>query len=153
MDWSTAVPGAIDALVQLAQTAPELEGVVVRDGPMLDNNAEPRVLYIGWTGGTEDVDVEVQVSEEGAGGNPDREQTVIRCTAHAIDGAADIPTARRAAYDMVSGLGAAIDSNRSLNKTVMRAAIGNHSLTQQQTNKGAEAVVTFEVNTDGYTRR
>lgn len=153
MGWSTAVPGAIDALVQIAQVEPALENVVVRDGPVLGNEAETRVLYVGWTGGTGDVDAEAQLDSEGQMGNPDREQAVIRCTAMVVDGSADIAAARRSAYAIVSGLGAAIDANRTLGKTVMRASIGGHSLTQQQDGRGAYVAIAFEVLTDGYTRR
>jgi hypothetical protein len=153
MGWSTSLRGAISALVQAATGAPELDGVVVRDGPAVENTDELTVLYIGWTGGTGDTDAETSIQPEGLQGNPDREQAVIRCTAWVMSGSGTVADVRERAYDIVSGLGAVIDRNRTLNKTVMRAAIGNHSLSQQQTTGGAQAVITFEVDTDAYTVR
>lgn len=156
MGWSSSLPAAIDQLVLIAQQAPELEGVEVRDGPVLASDAELSVLYIGWTGGAEDVDADAQVMPDGLAGNPDQEQSVIRCTAWVLTGSTgstDVGDVRRAVYGIVSGLGAAIDRDRTLGGSVMRAAIGNHTLTQQQTTSGTQAGITFEVNTDAFTLR
>lgn len=153
MGWQTAIPAALDRLVQIAEQAPELEGVTVRDGPKVEDRTQLKVLYIGWSGGTEDTDVETQVASEGLGGNPDREQATIRCTAWVLAGETDVQSVRQEAYDIASGLGAAIDRDRTLGGAVMRAAIGSHTLTQQQTGRGAQAALTFEVTTDGYTKR
>lgn len=156
MGWQSTLPDAIDQLVLIAQQAPELEGVDVRDGPVLSSSADLMVLYIGWSGDPDDLDAEAQVDAEGLAGNRDVEQTVIRCTAVAAAGESDagaIGKVRRAAYGIVSGLGAAIDANRTLNQAVMRAAIGSHSLTQQSTSGGTKATVTFEVTTGAYTHR
>jgi len=153
MGWQTEVPGALARLVEVAEQAPELDGVTVRDGPKIEDSTVRQVLYIGWSGGTEDTDVETQLASEGLGGNPDREQAAIRCTAWVSAGETDVPSVRTAAYAIVSGLGAAIDRDRTLGGSVMRASIGSHTLTQQQTGRGAQAAITFEVNTDGYTAR
>ncbi|MFI0900566.1 hypothetical protein [Streptomyces sp. NPDC020983] len=139
--------------MEIAQSAPELVGVVVRDGPMMEQGTDLRVLYIGWGGGTEDTDVETQVSENDLNGSPSQETTTIRCTAWAASGDTDVPSVRAQAYAMVSGLGAAIDRDRRLGGAVMRAMIGGHALTQQQTSRGAQAALTFEVTTSGFTGR
>lgn len=153
MDWASSLPDAYDQLVLIARQAPELAGTTVRDGPAVEDQSKLNVLYIGWTGGTSDTDGEATVSGEGLVGNPDQEQAVIRCTGWVLDGSTDIPTVRRAAYAIMSGLGAAIAANRTLNSTVMRAWIGDHTLTQQQTTGGAQVAITFEVNTLAFTRR
>jgi hypothetical protein len=151
--WSTRLPDAIDQLVLIAQQAEELAEVDVRDGPALGDRSKPLVLYIGWTGGEADTDAEAQVAADGLLGNPDVEQSIVRCTASALLGSGTMSEARRAAYAMVSGLGAAIARNRSLNGTVMRAQIGSHALTQQQTSKGTAIAVTFEVELNNFTGR
>lgn len=153
MGWHTAVEGAIDALVLIAGQADELQGTTVRDGPAIESAAELQVLYIGWSGGDADTDAEAQLEADGLRGNPDSEQSVIRCTAWVLSGKTAVAPVRQRAYGIVSGLGAAIDRNRTLNKTVMRAMIGAHTLTQQQTPKGAMAAISFEVDLTAYTRR
>lgn len=153
MGWQTAVPDALDRLVQIAKQAPELESVVVRDGPAIEDSTQPRVLYVGWAGGTEDTDAEAQLAEDDLPGNPDREQTTIRCTAWVLTGETDVGSARRLAYGILSGFGAAVDRDRRLGGAVMRTMLGSHTLTQQQTPAGAQVAITFEVQTDGFTKR
>lgn len=153
MGWQSSLPGAIDQLVLIAKQAPELADIVVRDGPQMENDAALSVLYIGWTGGTGDVDADARIIPEGMAGNPDREQSMIQCTAWVVSGSTEIGDVRRAAYAILSGLGAAIDRDRTLNRTVMRASIGDHTLTQQQTPAGAQVAVAFAVDTDAFTRR
>lgn len=153
MAWSSRVPDVLDRLVSIARAASELDGVVVRDGPALEQDTDLQVLYIGWGGGTEDTDVETQVSEDDLAGSPSQETTTIRCTAWARSGDTDITTVRGQVYAIVSGLGAAIDRDRRLGGLVMRAMIGGHALTQQQTSRGAQAAITFEVVTVAFTAR
>lgn len=153
MAWTSKVPDVLAQLVAIATAAPELEGVVVRDGPLLEQDTDLRVLYVGWGGGTEDTDVETQVSEDDLAGSPSQETATIRCTAWARSGDTDVPSVRSQVYAVVSGLGAAIDRDRRLGGAVMRAMIGGHALTQQQTSRGAQAALTFEVVTTGFTAR
>lgn len=153
MGWSSRVPDILAALVAFAQSAPELVGVVVRDGPVMEQGTDLQVLYIGWGGGAEDTDVDVQVSEDDLAGSPSQESVTVRCTAWVASGDTDTVTARAAAYGIVSGLGAAIDRDRRLGGVVMRAMIGGHTLTQQQTPRGAQAAISFDVVTSGFTAR
>jgi hypothetical protein len=153
MGWSSKVPDILSRLVDIARAAPGLEGVVVRDGPLLEQGTDLRVLYIGWGGGTEDTDVDVQVSEDDLAGSPSREASTVRCTAFAASGDTDVATVRSQAYGIVSGLGAAIDQDRRLGGAVLRVMIGGHTLTQQQTGRGAKAAITFEVAAESFTAR
>jgi hypothetical protein len=153
MGWSSRVPDILDRLVEIARVAPDLAGVVVRDGPVMEQDTDLRVLYIGWGGGTEDTDVDAQVSEDDLSGSPSEETVTIRCTAWVASGDTDPAVVRTAAYGIVSGLGAAIDADRRLGGLVMRAAIGGHTLTQQQTSRGAQAAISFHVVTTGFTAR
>lgn len=153
MAWSSRVPDVLARLVAIAEAAPELDGVVVRDGPLMEQGTDLSVLYIGWGGGTEDTDVDVQIAEDDLAGSPSGETATIRCTAWAASGDTDVTAVRTAAYGIVSGLGAAIDRDRRLGGLVMRAMIGGHTLTQQQTGRGAHAAIGFEVVTTGFTAR
>jgi hypothetical protein len=152
MDWATRVPGTIDALVQVFQTAPELDGVLIMDGPEIGPKAAARVLSVGWTAIEGETAVESQVTAEGLAGNPDREGFTVRCTAAVVGGATDVPAVRRAAYELLTAAGAVIARNRRLGGA-MRVQMGRHSLMQGQTNKGAQALLVFDVDVDSFTRR
>jgi hypothetical protein len=151
--WTSTVPAAIDALVRIFAAAPELEGVVVRDGPAIESTAALEVLSVGWTGVEGETDIESQFVGEGLGGNPDREQSSIRCAAAVLAGNTDVVAARARAYALMTGAATAIARDRTLQRTVMRAMIGSHSLSQDQTDRGLQAVVVFTVDCDAYTVR
>lgn len=157
MAWQSSVPGVIDALVVVLARAmtqdADLAGVVVRDGPQPGQESAGQVLAVGWSGGTSDTDAVAQLAPEGLSLTPDREQTVVRCAAAVLDGTGDMGAARRLAYRMLATGGAAIDADHTLGSLVLRAMVGAHSLTQQQTGSGAQAIVVFEVAVDAYTGR
>jgi len=150
MSWTSRLPAAMDALVAVFTTAPELEGVTVRDGPSTSQATVREVISVGYTGAEGESDAESQLMTEGLGGAPDREQFSIRCAAAALRGTTDLPAARQRAYELLSAAGATIARDRTLGGTVMRAMVGSHSLTQGQTSDGAQAVVVFEVSCDAY---
>jgi hypothetical protein len=152
MGWASRVPDVIEALVEAFRLAPELEDVLVMDGPLIAQKATTRVLAVGWTAVEGETAVESQVQAEGLAGNPDHESFTIRCTAAVLDGSTDIPTVRRAAYDLMSAAGAVIDRNRQLGGA-MRVQMGGHSMMPEQTGKGAQVLIVFEVTVDGFTRR
>lgn len=151
MAWTSKVPAAIDALVAMFTTAEGLADVTVRDGASVSQARVSEIVSVGYTGTEGENDADAIVSAEGLGGSPDREQFTIRCAAAALSGATDMPAARARAYELFGAAAAAIAANRTLNGVVMRAMVGSHSLTQDQTDQGAQAVVTFEVSCDAYT--
>lgn len=151
--WSTCLPDAIDALVQALTVAEELQGVAVWDGPQVTKATPKEILSVGFTGVDGDMDAEATTSREGLGGSRDREAFTIRCAAAVLIGTTKIGDARRRAYAIVSATGAVLARHRTLNGTVMRAQIGSHSLSQDQTNSGAQVIVTFGVDCDAFTRR
>jgi hypothetical protein len=153
MGWASTVPTAIDGLVQVFTLAPELDGVQVMDGPAIVSQAQPRVLAVGWTAVPGETAVETQNAPEGLAGNPDFEQFLIRCTAAVIGGATDVKAVRDAAYGILSSAGAVIAQDRRLGGAVMRATMGSHSLMQEQTDRGAQALLVFEIDCEAYTRR
>lgn len=153
MAWSSKVPAAMNGLVVVFSTAEGLQGVTVRDGASVSQASVSEVVSVGYTGVDGETDADAVLSAEGLGGDPDREQFTIRCAAAALLGKADVSAARERAYELFGAAAAAIAANRSLNGAVMRAMVGSHSLTQTQTDQGAQAVVTFEVSCDAYTGR
>lgn len=151
MNWTSKLPAAIDALVGVFTTAEGLAGVTVRDGASVDQARVFEVVAVGYTGAEGENGAEGSVVTEGLGGSPDREQFTIRCMAAALDGGTDLPAVRKRVYELFGAAGAAIAANRTLNGTVMRAMVSSHSLSQDQTDQGAQAVVVFTVVCDAYT--
>lgn len=143
----------MDALVAVFTAALSPQGVTVRDGASVSQAGVLEIVSVGYTGAEGENDADSTLLTEGLGGEPDREQFTIRCAAAALKGATDLPAARRRAYELFHSAAAAIAANRTLNRTVMRAMVSSHSLTQDQTDKGAQAVVVFTVECDSYTGR
>jgi hypothetical protein len=142
----------MDALVALFTSFEPLAGVPVRDGASVSQARLDEVLSVGYTGAEDGSDAEAVLGTEGMG-SEDREQFTIRCAVAAAGGSTDLPAIRRRAYELLQAAGAAIAANRTLNGAVMRAVIGSHSLQQDQTDKGAQAVIVFTVDCDAYTGR
>ena len=155
MAWTSRLPAAIDALVALFAAAEGLgaDGVTVRDGASVSQARVQEILSVGYTGAEGESDADATLVMEGLGGDPDREQFTIRCAAAALKGGTDLSAARKRAYELFTAAGAALAANRTLNGAVMRAMIGSHSLTQGQTDAGAQAVVVFTVECDSFTGR
>jgi len=151
-NWQSKVPAAIDALVTTFQTADGLRDVTVRDGASVSKARVLEIVSVGYTGIEGQADVDAIAATEGLGGSPDREQFSIRCVVAATSGGTDMPAARKRAYELFGAAAAAIAANRTLNGEVMRAMVGSHSLTQYQTDQGAQAAVAFTVDCDAYTR-
>lgn len=151
--WQTRVPDAIDALVAVFTAAEGLAGVTVRDGASVSQARLSEVVSVGYTGVEGENDVDAQTVTEGlGGGGPEREQFTIRCAAAAFKSGTDISAARKRAYELFGAATAAIAASRTLNGTVMRATVDSHSLTQDQGDQGAQAVIVFTVGCDSYTR-
>jgi hypothetical protein len=150
MAWASKLPAAMDALVAAFTAWPGLDGVTVRDGPSTSQAAVQEIVSVGYTGGESGTDAESTLMTEGLGGVVDREQFLIRCATAVLVGGDGVAGARRRAYELLAEAGAAIAADRQLGGSVMRAMIAAHAFTMEQTNKGAQAVVLFEVSCDAY---
>ena len=150
MAWTSRLPAAMDALVAAFTAWPGLEGVTVRDGPSTSQAAVQEIVSVGYTGGENETDAESTLMTEGVGGGVDREQFTIRCATAVLVGGDGASGARGRAYELLAEAGAAIAADRQLGGSVMRAMISSHSLAMDQTPKGAQAVVMFEVSCDAY---
>lgn len=153
MAWSSTVPAAINALVQAFTVAPELDGVLILDGPGIKSQAAKRVLAVGYTAVPGETSVETQSEPDGLAGNPSQEQYVVRCTAAVIGGSTDTKAVREAAYDILSAAGSVLVRDQRLGGAVTRASIGGHSMMPDQTSRGAECMIVFEIEIIAFTRR
>jgi hypothetical protein len=153
MPWSSAVPDAIDALVQAFRTSPEFAGVTVWDGPEVSKAVPKEMLSVAFTGDENDSDVDSTAQPEGLGGSPDRETFTIRCAAAVLLGSTKVQDARRRAYELYSAAGAVIARDPRLDGAVMRARLGTHTFKHGQTPSGAQALLVFGIDCDAFTRR
>lgn len=151
MAWTSRLPAAMDVLVATFTEWPGLAEVTVRDGPSTSQATVQEIVSVGYTGSDDENDADSSLAAEGLGGERDREQLTIRCAVAVLKGSDDVPGARRRAYELLSQAGAALASNRTLDGNVMKSMIASHSLSMDQTPKGAQAVVVFEVSCDAYT--
>lgn len=152
MAWSSTVPAALTALLTAMEAAPGLEGVDVRDGPVVSSTAAAEAVIVGWYGQAGDeLAVDGTITQEGLAAQPDREQYVIRCAALVLNGSADMTAARARAYELAAACGAAVAADRTLGGIVMSAYVTSQSLLQQQREKGALATVEFGVGCDAFT--
>jgi len=153
MTWSSSVPAAIDALVQAFRTADEFEGVTVWDGPTVSKATPREMLAVGFSSDDAANDVDASSLAEGLAASPDRETYTIRCAAAVLNGNTGMAAARRRAYELYAAAGAVIARDPRLGGAVMRARLGTHTLTQDQTPNGAQASVLFGIDCDAFTGR
>lgn len=150
MAWQSTLPAAIDGLVAVLQSDSELSGIV-RDGPELRDMADQEAVFVGHTGTDEDTAADGSVAREGLAVQPNRESYSIRCGVSVLNGASDIGAARTRAYELFPVVGAAIAADKTLGGVVMAASVGEWTLSLSQTDVGAWAVLTFNVDVDAFT--
>lgn len=153
MPWTSRVPDVIDALTDAFRVAPEFDGVTVWDGPQVSKAAPQEMLTVAFTGDDNESDVDAASLPEGLARQPDRETFTVRCAAAVLKGSTDMRAARRRAYELYSAAGAVLARDPRLGGIVLRARLGAHSLTQAQTDRGAQAVIVFGVDCDAFTGR
>lgn len=152
MPWTSKVPDAVDALFAALKIASELQGVTVRDGASTSQAKVMEIVSVGYTGEEAQTDVEATLTPEGLARATDRERFTIRCAVAVLKGSTDLPAARRRAYELLAAVGDVLARDRTLGGTVLRAMIGTHSLNQDQTDGGAQAVIVFGVDCEAFSR-
>lgn len=151
MAWSSTVPAALAAILELFKSA-DLGDAEVFDGPEVTGSSAKQVVVVGWyTQESDTLAADGAVTMEGLAGDPDREQYVIRCAALVLDGGGDLAAARARAYELAAACGALIAANRTLGGLVLRAGVTSQALRQDQPQGGARAIVEFGVGVDAYT--
>jgi hypothetical protein len=132
--------------------------VAVRDGPVTTASSARDVVIVGWEGDEGDeVAVEATETAEGLAPIPDREQYSVRCAVMSRSGAGDpakaIADARARVCALHAACGAAIAADRTLGGSVMRARMGDWSLSQVPDQYGQKSVIRFSVEVDAYSGR
>lgn len=145
---NSTIPDVIDALVALVQA--QVPDVQVVDGQPV--TSETDIVCIGFTGEPGEPAVESTRSLEQLTMEPDLESYAITCVASSLRGDTDAKAVRDRAYEIVNSVASAIAADQTLGGMAGYARLSTESLTQQQTSKGAEALVQFVVSVDAFTR-
>lgn len=153
MAWGSTLPAAMDALLQRFATAPELDGVKVYDGPVIDGSSALEALTVGYAGEDEPTAADGQSAREGLGADRSHEEYTVRCAIEVLNGSDDAPAARRRAFELLGVVGGVLAADPRLGGAVMSAQVGTWTLAQAQTPQGAFVTLPFEIDVDAYTRR
>lgn len=137
---ASRVPELIDALTSRLTADPELAGVVVVDGPEINETVTPDWLIVGWSG---DPDGDFQAAQT-LGGWSDlatgrEEQLQVNVTAVATRGETEIRAARLRVYEIGARLEALLRADPRVGLESLEVAIEATQLVQDQTDQGATA--------------
>ncbi|MFD0885756.1 hypothetical protein ACFQ08_14490 [Streptosporangium algeriense] len=143
----STIPAVLEALVAAATRA--LPDVQVVDGQPI--TASPDILCIGFTGEPGEPAVESTRTREQVTTDPERESYEITCLAAVLRGETDAAAVRVLAYEMVSVLAGELAGDPTLGGVCGRTQITTEALAQEQTTKGAQAVVRFVIAVDAWT--
>ncbi|MGH3504018.1 MAG: hypothetical protein ACRDQA_24445 [Nocardioidaceae bacterium] len=149
MPWQSSLPVAVNALVAQLSADSTL-AAIVHDGPELRDTGN-EVVAVGYSGDDGDTAAEGSFSREGLALEPDRERYSIHCAVSVLNGAADTGKARARAYELFAVVGKVLAADKTLGDAVMSASLGGWSLSTPQTESGAVATITFNVEIDAYT--
>ncbi|MEV8043565.1 hypothetical protein AB0P02_06890 [Streptomyces griseoluteus] len=148
---SSAVPGAIAALLQILRTADSLTGVEVIDGPPVDDISNADFLAVGWSGG-EDEAVAIAQDFNAAGARTRDEEFTIACVLDVWSGDDNVAAARERAFALLAVVEAALRASGpnpeapTLNGAVLWAHLTRASLRQYFTDQGVRAALGFAVS-------
>lgn len=152
--WMSSVPGAIDGLLKLLRDMPFLEGVTVLDGPTVTADPIAEAITVGYEDPGTSAVVEGASEPEGLTRDRDREIYTVMCAVEVLLGSStDLPAARCRAYELFGFVGQVLADNHTLNRAVMMAHLGAHTLSQDQLQQGALARIVFGVDCDAFSRR
>ncbi|GAA3077840.1 hypothetical protein [Streptosporangium carneum] len=143
----STVPAVLEALVAAARRV--LPGVQVVDGQPLA--ADQEIICVGFTGEPGETSVENVRTREQVTLDPDRESYEITCLVAVLRGEADAAAVRARVYEMVSILAGELATDPTLGGVCGRTQLTTEDLAQEQTTKGAQAVVRFVITVDAWT--
>lgn len=147
---TSAVPGAVSALLAIAQAAAGFEGVPITDGPPTGDMADQEFVAIGWQPDSEE---SVQITQvfAYAGARSRDEEFSILCWIDTWTGDADVSARRARAFELLGVLETAIRASGgsptapTLNGTVLWSELTSAVLKQANTDKGVRAGIAFSV--------
>ncbi|WP_404974890.1 hypothetical protein [[Kitasatospora] papulosa] len=149
---TSAVPAAIDALLEILREDGELNAVRIFDGPTPSTNFTERDrLYIGWSPSSEQ-SAEMQQSFASAGGRTRDEDGAIACYIETRAGNTDMRERRLRVFSLLAQVETALRSTNenptamNLRGVVQWADITAGALDQTQSPNGSSAGLAFTVH-------
>ncbi|WP_031039902.1 hypothetical protein [Streptomyces sp. NRRL F-5650] len=146
------VPEVIARLVALGKADKELHDVRVADGPEVTGDADLDWLIVGFDG---DPTGDFEASQSASGwtdlGAGREEEWQVTVAAIAQRGDTDVAAARARAYEIGGRVDAWLRADPSLGLSSLQAGIGATRLTQDQTDRGVQAVLLLTVAGRGFT--
>lgn len=153
MAWGSSVPAVLAALVLRLQTAPDLAGVKVWDGPAMDGSQPLEAITVGMAGDGEALAAEGQDTREGLAADRSREQYTVHCLLEVRNGSEDVAAARTRVFELLNAVGGVLAASPLLDGTAMSAQPGAWSLAQAQDSAGVVVTLTLGIEIDAYTTR
>ncbi|MEU4578929.1 hypothetical protein [Nonomuraea sp. NPDC023979] len=149
----STIPGALDALVALAERAhPDVQ--VLDGGPTVEVRDD--VIAIGYSGSPSEPDIRSTLAREQLDMEPDREAYDVMCMASAWrgdahrDGRPDSRTVRVRAFELLAGIRDELGRDPRLGETVMMARMSTLDVVADQTKAGPVCTVRFVIHIDAY---
>jgi hypothetical protein len=147
---TSAVPGAIAALLAILRAAPELANVLVSDGPPTQDLADDDFIAVGWS---DEGNQAVHMAQEfnAAGARTRNEDFEISGWIDCWRGDHDFSTVRERAFALLAVIENAIRASGpnptapTLNGAVQWAHLTGGVLRQSFTDQGTRAALTFSV--------
>ncbi|MER5209394.1 hypothetical protein ABT063_02040 [Streptomyces sp. NPDC002838] len=148
---TSALPGAIAALLAILGAASGLDDVMVTDGPPTNDIATEDFLAVGWSGG-EDSSADLVQDFNAAGARTRDEEFTIACVLDVWSGDDGFAAVRTRAFQIFGVVEqqlratAANPEAPTLNNTVLWAQLTRASLRQYFTDQGARVALGFTVS-------
>ena len=153
MAWGSSVPAVLTALVQRLQTAPDLAGVTVWDGPVMDGSQPLAAITVGLTGDGEALAVEGQDAREGLGASRSREQYTVHCLLEVRNGSENLTAARTRVFALLAAVAGVLAASPRLDGAAASVQPGSWSYSQAQDSSGVLATIALGVDVEAYTTR
>ncbi|MFJ4974209.1 hypothetical protein ACIP6X_02460 [Streptomyces coeruleorubidus] len=147
---TSAVPGAMAALVAILRAAPDLADVEILDGPPTVDMARSDVIAVGWSSEGEQA-AQFAQTFNAAGARTRDEDFDIRCLIDVWHGGNDFAAVRQRAFAVLGVVENAIRASApdptapTLNGAVLWAHLTQGALIQSFTDQGARAGLAFTV--------
>ncbi|WP_406730895.1 hypothetical protein [Streptomyces sp. NBC_01794] len=147
---TSAVPGAIAALLAILRAAAELSDVQVLDGPPTGDMSAAEYVSVGWQ---PDGDESVQIVQDfnAAGARTRDEDFAILCWLDTWTGDSEVSARRVRAFELLAVVESAIRASGgspaapTLNGAVLWSHLTNAVLKQANTDQGVRAGIAFTV--------
>ncbi|MFE4649283.1 hypothetical protein [Streptomyces sp. NPDC056707] len=148
---TTAVPAAINALLEILGSAPALADVRIIDGPPTEDMSDEDLVCIGWAPGDEQASAESVQDFAYAGARARDEDLTITGWAESWSGEEEFADRRARAYELLAVIENALRATEAqpeaptLNGTVQWAHLIRHRLQQLFTDSGSRVGIAFTI--------